>query len=146
MNTSPRLPGVLLVWQEALGGLSSSIPSCGYSHLEGFHHLCSEVVAEVAHRCLAALFRIFHPDKQVSGEAPDSSQTANCLSPSQRNERKCVPSCSPRESRAGALGPAPSLSSYFHFSVGLEETWALFLYLFFKKVFLLCIIGKQPPF
>lgn len=77
------LPGVLL------GGcrkhLIPSFADWGYSPLE-VNHLPAQLAQDVGCRGLAALLQIFPSSKHISGEAPDSNQTLNCCSCSQREE------------------------------------------------------------
>ena len=90
--------------------------------------LCSstQVAQEVACMGFAAWLQIFHPHKHVCGEA---------LTPAE-------PQTAVRWNEAGggtptALGPASSLISSFHFSVGLEETWSFHFMLFISSYLIL---------
>ena len=94
VTSSPCLPGVLLGDCRNRSAGFHHLPIGGIHLWKSFRHLCSQVTPEVACWCLAALLQIFHTNKHVSGEAPDSSQTPDCCSLSQRKERKRVSCCS----------------------------------------------------
>lgn len=99
VTSPPCLPGVLLGDCRNRSAGFHHLPIGGIHLWKSFRHLWSQVTPEVASWGLAALLRIFHTNKHVSGEAPDSSQTSDCCSLSQRKERKYVSRCS-RAARA----------------------------------------------